>query len=151
MPAVASETLDAVRAGVEAGRTYSEIAADIGVSRNVVAGIVYRHAKDVQRPEGTATRRKRSDRPTRKPKIDRPPTPPRPPRIRMPVAAPVEDTPIECRVIPFVVAEGCRWPLWSADDPLETKSVCGARCAEGHPYCAGHDRLAHRDNRRRAA
>lgn len=151
MPAVTPETLDVIRAGVRDGRTYSEIAADLDISRNAVAGAVYRHAKDVQRPEGTATRRRNAGRRPSKPKAVKPPTPPRPPRVAKAKPLPVEPAPIECRVIPFVVASGCRWPLWSADDPLETKSVCGARCSDGNPYCAGHFRLAHRDTKRRAA
>ncbi|GGD25951.1 GcrA family cell cycle regulator [Aureimonas glaciei] len=141
-----------VRRGIEAGLSYSQIGAGLGTTRNAIAGLVARHLKGVERPP--REKKPVAEKAPPKPRVRKPrPTTVRP-RIML-ARLPSEPTPVVSAamtfdLIPFAGASGCRWPMWSADDKLDDKRVCGVSCGS-QTYCAHHVALAYRTSARRAA
>lgn len=103
------------------GMSYSQIAREYDVSRNVIAGIIYRAGGPVQ------VERRRSPAP-RAVEIIEPPI----------VAKVVEPgQPYVPAAIGFMDLRDnlCRWPLWKPDVPFSEKRYCGNAVMEGRPYC----------------
>ena len=147
------ERVEQLRGYVNAGLTCSQIADEIGVSRNAVIGKIHRLGLAPGRPAG---------RPARE----------RPPRDRRPRSLPqrgllhliyaqtpcvgdaaaVALAPIESaqRCSLLELAHGkCRWPL---SDPAKADfAFCGNDSIAGLSYCAGHARMAYRFPARRRA
>ena len=147
------ERVEQLQSYVNAGLTCSQIADEIGVSRNAVIGKIHRLGLAPGRPAG---------RPARE----------RPPRDRRPRsfsqhqvlrlvyaqapsvanAAAIAPVPVESaqRCSLLELAQGkCRWPL---DDPENADfAFCGNDSHPGLSYCAGHARMAYRFPARRRA
>lgn len=148
-PTWTDERIELLKRHFEAGLSCSEIAADIGVSRNAVIGKLSRLNLTRGRP---ASERKRQDAgfaPARAPKTV--------PRLQYEMLAtiygetdaPVVTGPIDeanrCSLLELS-ENRCRWPISTpgADDFC----FCGNTAPDGQPYCAGHSRLAYRPNSR---
>ena len=138
---------------VTAGLTCSEIAAEIGVTRNAVIGKIHRLGLSPGRPRGRrpaalAERMRRPPGQARGPQT-------RITRIFRAIAAasttivpfdttierPPVDSPRRCSLLELASGE-CRWPL---GDPASAGfGFCGHGTIAGISYCAGHARLAYR-------
>ncbi|TQI72937.1 hypothetical protein FHT98_0657 [Bosea sp. AK1] len=124
-PTLSPQMRDGVIAAFNDGRTYSEIAEEFSVARNVIAGTIFRARKrgEVQREKLPTRARRVSAAAVRKepPKQDE--------------FAPVIDyTP---RRVSFfdLKAEDCRWPLWKSDVLISEKQFCGRPAKIGQSYC----------------
>jgi GcrA cell cycle regulator len=145
------ELVEQLKNGVSGGLTCSEIAAEIGVTRNAVIGKIHRLGLSPGRPAAPA----RSC----------------PPRARQPRTSP----PRQFLRLMFVQASGlvgedagpvaiesmkrcsllelapgkCRWPV---GDPCAADfAYCGNEAIAGFSYCSGHARMAYRVPARRRA
>ena len=152
------DTKTAVIALLDAGLCYREIAERLATTKGAVAGIVHRErlsrmsledhekAKEIR----LATRRDMK-RPVPTPKRvvndTPPPETPVPIRVLLPVPVEITSDPIS---FSLVGPGRCRWPLWSAEEPLPGKALCGAACGR-ETYCAGHAAMAYRPARDRRA
>jgi GcrA cell cycle regulator len=144
-----AERIDQLKSFVGAGLTCSQIAAEIGVTRNAVIGKINRLGLGPGRAAAAPGR----------------PCPPRlrPPRLRtqrallrlIDEAPPVTgdaicavrtvDSPQSCALVDLTHGK-CRWPL---SEPGAADFVfCGNDQAPGFSYCAGHARMAYRPTRR---
>ena len=149
-----AERIDQLKSFVGAGLTCSQIAAEIGVTRNAVIGKINRLGLGPGRAAAAPGR----------------PCPPRlrPPRLRTQrallrligeapqvtgdaifaaktVDCPTVDSPQSCALMDLAQGK-CRWPL---SDPGAADFVfCGNDQAAGFSYCAGHARMAYRAARR---
>lgn len=131
-PTLSPEMRDAVISAFNDGRSYTQIAEEFEVARNVIAGAIFRARKrgEVQREKLPTRARRVSSAAIRQ-------EPPKPDEM-----APVIDyTPL--RVSFFdLKAEHCRWPLWKADAPISEKQFCGRPAKIGRPYCTHCEGLA---------
>lgn len=144
-----AERIDQLRSFVGAGLTCSQIAAEIGVTRNAVIGKIHRlglgPGRAAAAPEGYC-----------------------PPRVRRPrfrtqrwllrligdapsiadeatlPAAPIESA-HPCSLLELAPGK-CRWPLSGSGVP--NFAFCGNDQAAGFSYCAGHARMAYRPTAR---
>jgi len=152
-----TERVDQLRHFITAGLTCSQIAAEIGVTRNAVIGKIHRLGLSPGRPRGrqpaALAQRMRAARTT--PALPRPPRSPlaqllramtRPEGanvVRFPGAT--ETTIVEgvqrCSLLELT-GTGCRWPL--SDPGKADFGFCGSDAIAGFSYCAGHARLAYR-------
>jgi len=148
-----AERIEQLRHYVVNGLTCSQIAAQIGVSRNAVIGKIHRLGLASGRPAATPARAC-------------------PPRSRRPRAftqrhmlrliyaqapgiadagetgvAPVESAQ-RCSLIELAQGK-CRWPL--SDPGAADFAFCGNEAAPGFSYCAGHARMAYRSPAQRRA
>ena len=152
-----TERVDQLRNFVTAGLTCSQIAAEIGVTRNAVIGKIHRLGLSPGRPRGrqpsALAQRMRTVRAT--------PAHPRPPRspiaqllramtkaevstvVRFPGAteSPAVESVRRCSLLELD-SHGCRWPL--SDPGKADFGFCGNESIAGVSYCAGHARLAYR-------
>jgi GcrA cell cycle regulator len=144
------ERVEQLRSCVVTGLTCSQIAAEIGVSRNAVIGKIHRLGLSSGRPPGGAAR-------TCPPRVARPRAQSQRRLIRLmwsdgaPAAKTeagpaIVDSAKPCALIDLDRGK-CRWPLESAGD----LRFCGNSAADGISYCAGHARLAYRVPARRSA
>lgn len=148
-PTWTNERVELLKQHFEAGLSCSQIAADIGVSRNAVIGKLSRLNLTRGRTVGD---RKVQDR--------RPPQAraPRPmPRLQYQLLAtiydeadpPVADGPVDdgnrCSLLELA-ENHCRWPISTPGE--HDFCFCGNRAPDGQSYCAGHSRLAYRPNSR---
>lgn len=149
------ERVEQLRSSVVNGLTCSQIAAQIGVTRNAVIGKIHRLGLSPGRQPG-ATR-------------------PCPPRVRQQRAvatqrrllrlmwsdgAPVADATATlavdstqpCSLLDLDRGK-CRWPINAApcDSGAGDFVFCGNAAADGFSYCAGHARMAYRPPARRRA
>jgi len=146
-----AERIDQLKSFVGAGLTCSQIAAEIGVTRNAVIGKIHRLGLGPGRSEGSASGR------------------PCPPRLRRPrlqtqrallrliadapsiagdAALPTASIESTQRCSLLELAQGqCRWPL--SDPGTADFAFCGNAAATGFSYCAGHARMAYRPAARR--
>lgn len=108
---------------VEAHVPYADIAAHLGVSRNVIAGIVYR----MRREAGKTTTRKSAP-----PASER--VAPWSPTIEQ-HASVAPDRPV------MVSVDECRWPIGDVGAP--GFHFCCGPAMKGGSYCAEHHRIAH--------
>jgi GcrA cell cycle regulator len=149
------ERVAQLRAFIGAGMTCSQIAAEIGVTRNAVIGKIHRLGLGPGRPTAAAGR-------------------PCPPRTRRPqlasqrqmlrlisADAPRDGTTGQCGSIDSTqrcslldLAQGkCRWPVSERVSGASAADFifCGNEAVAGFSYCAGHARLAYRTPERRRA
>lgn len=148
------ERVEQLRSFVVNGLTCSQIAAQIGVTRNAVIGKIHRLGLSPGRPPGSAAR-------------------PCPPRLRQPraanqrrllrlmwsggarvadaAAAPAAvDSAQPCSLLDLDRGK-CRWPLGESANGAGDFVFCGNTAVDGFSYCAGHARMAYRAPARRSA
>jgi len=155
------ERVEEMKRRFDAGLSCSQIARELGVTRNAVLGKL--HRLRLTRPRDLASGQIEQRRAARlaRPKTPRPPSPriwlPR--RLRLNVAAQhellaeafwaapprVEEVPIHngrgCTLLELGSAH-CRWPI---NNPGAADfCFCGNEPVKGLPYCAGHARIAYR-------
>ena len=132
------------------GLTCSQIAAEIGVTRNAVIGKIHRlglttSGRPGRRPLGwyrgcEASRRRRGGNTAHadfpRDRRSGPTVVPFPAEIEVPV-----DSARRCSLIDLA-SGGCRWPL--SDPGKADFGFCGSDAIAGFSYCAGHARLAYR-------
>jgi GcrA cell cycle regulator len=158
-----SERIEQLKRFFHAGLSCSQIANEIGVTRNAVIGKMNRLG--LSRPKELSARQTEQRRAA---KLARPKTPPawRPKRSRLNIAAQrellkaafpaapsrVEDVPIHngrgCTLLELG-REQCRWPI--SHPGAADFCFCGNAPAAGLPYCPGHARIAYRPARQRSA
>jgi GcrA cell cycle regulator len=137
---------------VAAGLTCSQIAAEIGVTRNAVIGKIHRLGLSPGRPERAPAR-------ACPPRVRRPPFSPQRRLLRLinaetpcadgatSVVVPI-DSAQRCSLLELAQGK-CRWPI--SDPGAADFAFCGNDAVEGFSYCAGHARMAYRlPGRRRA-
>jgi GcrA cell cycle regulator len=136
--------IDELKKHFEAGLSCSQIAGEIGVSRNAVIGKISRLG--LSRPQAIRMRRQPRLRASA-PQLDTPSGQVRILRalhaaMRAPAAIvePVCDRP-RCS-LHDLGTRSCRWPIGRPG--TEGFGFCGDAPVEGLPYCAGHARLAYR-------
>lgn len=124
-----------------AGMSFSEISEDLGITRNVISGAIYR-----ARRKGVVFPNTRSEPPQDRPKPTPRPEGAAPPRLRVvPIRAPKPRLVVDANYAPRRVTimelrDGiCRWPLWDNDAPPSERFYCGNDSDAGHVYC-GHCR-----------
>jgi GcrA cell cycle regulator len=146
------ERIEQLRNFVVAGLTCSQIAAEIGVTRNAVIGKIHRLGLGSGRPE-RASARVCPPRSRRSPFFS-----PQRQLLRLlhADAAGTADTaeaiPIDnaqrCSLLELTQGK-CRWPI--SDPGAADFAFCGNDAAAGFSYCAGHARMAYRLPARRRA
>ncbi|MGY8709553.1 GcrA family cell cycle regulator [Bradyrhizobium sp. 18BD] len=148
-PTWTDERIEILRRHFEAGLTCSEIAADIGVSRNAVIGKLSRLNLTRGR---TLDERKVQDKSIAHARASR-----AVPRLQYEMLAsiygeadaPVATGPIDeanrCSLLELA-ENRCRWPI--STPGAEDFCFCGNSAPDGQSYCAGHSRLAYRPNSR---
>jgi GcrA cell cycle regulator len=145
-----TERIGQLRSFVGAGLTCSQIAVEIGVTRNAVIGKIHRLGLG---PGRAATVQERY-RPAR---VSRPRVRTQHWLLRLIRDAPsiagdatLAAMPIEsahpCSLLELAPGK-CRWPLSDPSGP--NFAFCGNDQAAGFSYCAGHARMAYRPNARR--
>lgn len=144
-----AERIEQLRHCVVTGLTCSEIAAEIGVSRNAVIGKIHRLGLSTGRPAGAPAR-------SCPPRARRPRAPSQRQLLRLVCLADGEPivlgAPVEsahpCSLTELAERK-CRWPL---GDPMSADfAYCGNDAVTGFTYCAGHARMAYRAPERRSA
>jgi GcrA cell cycle regulator len=148
-----AERVDQLRSYVVAGLSCSQIAAEIGVTRNAVIGKIHRLGLSPGRPAAAPAR-------TCPPRARRPRLSTQHQHLRVVYAdAPgvadgmaLEPEPIDsakrCSLIELGQGN-CRWPI--SDPGAADFAFCGNEAIAGEPYCAGHARMAYRSSARRRA
>jgi GcrA cell cycle regulator len=151
------ERVAQLRDFVGAGLTCSQIAAEIGVTRNAVIGKIHRLGLGPGRPAAAPGR-------ACPPRTRRPRLPSQRQMLRLIAAdappisdgAALEAVPVDSaqRCSLLELAQGkCRWPV--ADHGGNSGAAhfifCGNEAVAGFSYCAGHARLAYRSPERRRA
>ena len=140
------ERVEQLRTCVVSGLTCSQIAAEIGVTRNAVIGKIHRLGLGSGRPERALAR-------ACPPRSRRSPFSPQRPLLRLLHAdaagaadgVTTEPVPIDSaqRCSLLELAQGkCRWPI--SDPGAADFAFCGNEAAAGFSYCAGHARMAYR-------
>ena len=152
------ERVEQLRTYVATGLSCSEIAAEIGVTRNAVIGKIHRlglapgrPASGSARDEAPGARRSRpssqrhllrlifADRTSPDKATNADPT-------NVAAAAAVEST-RPCSLLELAACK-CRWPVSNASATAFV--FCGNEAVRGFAYCAGHARMAYRIPGRRA-
>jgi GcrA cell cycle regulator len=148
------ERVEQLRSFVVTGLSCSQIAAEIGVSRNAVIGKIHRLGLSPGRPPGGAARscppRDRHPRPASERRLLR--------LMWSDGARPAEaagPTSVEstqpCSLLDLERGK-CRWPVGEpAAGAIAETIFCGNATLEGFSYCAGHARMAYRMPARRRA
>lgn len=120
-----------------AGMSFSEISEDLGITRNVISGAIYR-----ARRKGVVFPNTRSEPPQVRPKPTPRPEDAAPPRLRVvPTRAPKPGLVADANYSPKRVSimelrDGvCRWPLWGNDAQPSERFYCGNESDAGHVYC----------------
>ncbi len=147
------ERIEQLRNYVSAGLTCSQIAAEIGVTRNAVIGKIHRLGLGPGRPAAAPAR-------SCPPRVRRPHFSSQRQLLRLinaeaPSAADgatAEAVPIDsarrCSLLELA-RDKCRWPV--GDPGAAGFAFCGNDAAAGFSYCAGHARMAYRSSARRRA
>jgi GcrA cell cycle regulator len=148
-----AERIEQLRHCVGSGLTCSQIAAEIGVTRNAVIGKIHRLGLSPARPAGAPAR-------SCPPRARHPRSSPSSRLLRLigtqapgvagdPAAAPVPiDSAQRCSLLELAQGK-CRWPI--SDPGAADFGFCGNAAAAGFSYCAGHARMAYRPPARRRA
>ena len=155
----------AVREQIATGRSQTEIARALGLSKSVVVGICHRHLRDewAARPNPRPSLLPRNPVKRADPGPTLPPLPavvvpepppvaaPEPPQIEAPavVVVPVAPAPLPSWLtLPIAPARSCQWPgaPWRRPWPL-----CGAAVDGAGPYCCEHAARAYAGTARRVA
>ena len=145
------ERVEQLKSCVVTGLTCSQIAAEIGVSRNAVIGKIHRLGLSTGRPVGAPAR-------TSPPRARHPRAPTQRRLLRLAFAqtphggeAMLDASVDSAHPCPLteIAEHKCRWPI---GDPTRADFVfCGNDAITGFTYCAGHARLAYRVPARRHA
>jgi GcrA cell cycle regulator len=149
------ERVTQLRTYIGAGLTCSQIAAEIGVSRNAVIGKIHRLGLGPGRSAATVTR-------VCSPRPQRPQVPSQRQMLRVLTAeAPrvADDTILEAPTVESTqgcslleLGHGkCRWPVSERGGSAADFIFCGSDAASGFSYCAAHARMAYRKPERRRA
>ncbi len=160
------ERVEQLRTHIATGLTCSEIAAEIGVSRNAVIGKIHRLGLAPGRPTSgsgsglvSGSAREHPSRARRSPPspqrqflrlifADRasPGSATNADQTRVAATASVEST-RPCSLLELAACN-CRWPV--SNGSAGAFAFCGNNSVRGFPYCAGHARMAYRIPGRRA-
>jgi GcrA cell cycle regulator len=146
-----AERIEQLRNCVTSGLSCSQIAAEIGVTRNAVIGKIHRLGLSPGRPAAPACSCPPRARPPRS-------SPQRQflrlmftqaPNVAGAEAAPAAVESMQrCSLLDLAPGE-CRWP---GGDPCKADfAYCGNRAVAGFSYCAGHAQMAYRAPARRRA
>jgi GcrA cell cycle regulator len=149
------ERVERLRTFMDTGLSCSQIAAQIGVSRNAVIGKIHRLGLAPGRPAGAPAR-------SSPPRAARPRFSSQRQLLRLmsdaPVVAggapalPAANRPVEsvqiCSLLELTQGK-CRWPVSEAD--AADIAFCGNDAIGGFSYCTGHARMAYRSSARRRA
>jgi GcrA cell cycle regulator len=145
------ERVEQLRNCVVTGLSCSQIAAEIGVTRNAVIGKIHRLGLAPGRPAGGSAR-------SCPPRAGRPRLPPQrrllrlinaeAPQLDDSAAAEPIDSAHRCSLLELAQGK-CRWPV---NDPGTADfAFCGNEAIAGFSYCTGHARMAYRVSARRRA
>jgi GcrA cell cycle regulator len=148
------ERVEQLRSFVVTGLSCSQIAAQIGVTRNAVIGKIHRLGLSPGRPPGGAARscppRARHPRAARERRLLRLMWSDGAPVAEERAAAGVESVQ-PCSLIDLEEGK-CRWPVGEPPGGARADFMfCGNAAVEGFSYCAGHARIAYRVPARRRA
>jgi len=149
------ERVALLRNFVGAGLTCSQIAAEIGVTRNAVIGKIHRLGLGPGRPAAAPGR-------ACPPRTRRPRLASQRQLLRLIAAdatlaadgTALDAVPVDSaqRCSLLELAHGkCRWPVGGSGCGAADFVFCGNEAVEGFSYCAGHARLAYRTPERRRA
>jgi GcrA cell cycle regulator len=148
------ERVEQLRSCLVTGLTCSQIAAEIGVSRNAVIGKIHRLGLSPGRPPGGSARscppRARHPRAASQRRSlrlmwsDGAPAP-----VPGAATAPVASAQ-PCSLIDLERGK-CRWPVGEPTGGASDFVFCGNAAIDGFSYCAGHARMAYRAPARRSA
>jgi GcrA cell cycle regulator len=149
-----AERVEQLRNFVVAGLTCSQIAAEIGVTRNAVIGKIHRLGLSPGRPAAAPgracpprTRRPRLSSQRRLLRLIETQAPAADANAPFASAAPIESAQ-RCSFLELGHGR-CRWPV--GDPAAADFAFCGNATATGFSYCAGHARMAYRPAARRRA
>jgi len=156
------ERIEQLRTHIATGLSCSEIAAEIGVSRNAVIGKIHRLGLAPGRPgSGLVSGSAREDGPRARrspPSAQRqflrlifadrasPSSATNADPTNVTATAYVEST-RPCSLLELAACN-CRWPV--SNGSVTPFAFCGNDAVRGFPYCAGHARMAYRIPGRRA-
>ena len=138
-----AERIAQLKSGVGAGLSCSQIANEIGVSRNAVIGKLNRLG--LSRGRGPAAPRVRNGVSVRRPQV----LTQRLVLKALFASAPVADDVVSsepCSLLNLAPRK-CRWPIGGAATADFT--FCGNTTVDGVSYCAGHARMAYRGSSER--
>jgi len=142
-----TERIERLKSGLDAGLTCSQIASEIGVSRNAVIGKISRlhlsRLKGARQPSRAAPRSARPRIVTQHQILM---------AIRAQPELPAERAAIDTRHRCSFMELGqgkCRWPISEPD--AQDFWFCGDTPVESLPYCAAHARRAYQTAARRSA
>jgi GcrA cell cycle regulator len=145
-----AERIEQLRHCVGSGLTCSQIATEIGVTRNAVIGKIHRLGLSPARPAGAPAR-------SCPPRARHPRISPSSRLLRLigaasPGVAEAEPAPIDsaqrCSLLE-IAPDKCHWPI--GDPHAADFAFCGNAAVAGFSYCAGHARMAYRLPARRRA
>jgi GcrA cell cycle regulator len=142
-----TERVQQLQQYVTAGLTCSEIAAEIGVTRNAVIGKISRLGLSTGRSRGAipgrmrAARTRAPARPSRMARVLRAVAAVAPAELIVVTEAPPIESARRCPLLDLA-ADECRWPL--GDPGKADFGFCGNDAIAGFSYCAGHLRMAYR-------
>jgi GcrA cell cycle regulator len=147
-----AERIEQLRHCVVTGLTCSEIAAEIGVSRNAVIGKIHRLGLSSGRPAGAQARdcppRARRPRVSTQRRLLQLAYTQTPGGGEPIVFDATVDSAQPCSLVELAERK-CRWPL---GDPVKSDfAFCGNEAVGGFAYCIGHARMAYRSSERRRA
>ena len=153
LPTWTPERVEQLRSCVVTGLTCSQIAAQIGVSRNAVIGKIHRLGLSSGRPPGGAARtcppRARLPRAPRQRQLLRLMWSDGGPAASTEPGSSAVDSAQPCSLIELDRGK-CRWPLGDTAGSRDF-TFCGNATPDGFSYCAGHARMAYRVPARRSA
>ena len=145
-----AERIDRLKACHNAGLTCSQIAGELGISRNAVIGKLNRlglargRAPAARRTERISMPRERQANIITQRQLLRAVYAEAPPAVEAPSVVSLA----RCSLLELTQAT-CRWPISEPD--ASDFFFCGNSAVAGLPYCAGHVRMAYRVPARRHA
>jgi GcrA cell cycle regulator len=148
-----AERIEQLRHCVTNGLTCSEIATEIGVSRNAVIGKIHRLGLSSGRPagaqaQGCPPRARRPRASTQHRWLQLAYDAQKPDGVEPIMLSTTVDSAQPCSLVELAERK-CRWPL---GDPVKPDfAFCGNEAVAGFAYCIGHARMAYRSAERRRA
>jgi hypothetical protein len=123
----------AVLAELAKGATNQQVAQKLGLTRNTVIGIAYRHGERGQRRTKAQANNERRARERIAERREKRPEPPKPVRQPKAVIKPVKPGGIPLEALTLT---SCRWPI---TDNVPHR-FCGCKATDG-PYCPDHTEM----------
>lgn len=120
----------AVLAELATGATNQQVANKLGLTRNTVIGIAYRHGDASRRRTKAQANKERRVRERLAERLEKGPRPPKPVRPLKATIKPVKPGGI---ALEDLTATSCRWPI-TENTPHR---FCGCKATDG-PYCPEH-------------